>query len=201
MQYSFPNSGAQGRFLKIHPNLYSMSSLTRCVRQTNLPFLPWPSPRPPCQPPCHAEEIGGYGGGYGDDSSFSLSSWQESPEMTHSYLAASSIWKVNFTFRKSWRNVCILITSLLKNNFQKKEVLFWSDFKSAKCDLIPHQTVNTVKYFTQILGQLFRSTNLVKCNVTCKSKHQLNFIVQEQIKSRVGRGNVGPRNSNNIQTN
>ena len=33
------------------------------------------------------------------------------------------------------------------------KVLNLGAFMSAKCDLIPHQTVNTVKYFTQILGQ------------------------------------------------
>jgi len=36
------------------------------------------------------------------------------------------------------------------------KVLNLGAFMSARCDLIPHQTVNTVKYFTQILGQLFR---------------------------------------------
>ena len=49
--------------------------------------------------------------------------------------------------------VQILMLSLL---LKILKVLNLGAFMSAKCDLIPHQTVNTVKYFTQILGQLFR---------------------------------------------
>ena len=42
------------------------------------------------------------------------------------------------------------------------KVLNLGAFMSAKCDLIPHQTVNTVKYFTQILGQLFRREKVLQ---------------------------------------
>ena len=75
------------------------------------------------------------------------------------------------------------------------KVLNLGAFMSAKCDLIPHQTVNTVKYFTQILGQLFRrgkSYKLLKPNEVGRFE-----IVCPYLATR----NVAVKNANSILSN